>query len=175
MTQHLPHLEKLFENLLGIGYSPKSGPTAVYNCVAYAAGDEFHKWQGYRFAGYWPPEAKEGGDIAAIVSAFEKIGYVECDFDVALEAGYEKVAIYEKNKRWQHAARQREDGRWTSKIGDLEDIIHNTPFALAGDEYGEVVCFLKRSLSYPKPHFAPKTIIRQPRRRGRKGRKKRDS
>jgi hypothetical protein len=171
MIDRLQHIENLFPNLVDVGYSPKSNATTIYNCAAYAAGDEFHKWQGYRHAGYWPPRAKEGHDVAAIISAFKEIGYSECNFDAGLEAGFEKVAIYAKDNVWQHAARQCEDGRWTSKIGNLEDIIHKTPFALTGAEYGDVVCFLKRSRSFPKPSFHPEPIVKKPRQRGRKEKK----
>ena len=173
MIDRLEHIEHLFPNLVAIGYSPKSDPSTIYNCAAYAAGDEFHKWQGRKYAGYWPDSAEPGDGVSALVSAFEAIGYTECEFDPALEPGYEKVAIYAKElDRWQHAARQCEDGRWTSKIGNLEDIIHNTPFALAGSEYGDVVCFMKRSLSSQKPIFGPDPVVKKPLRRGRKGRKK---
>ena len=45
---------------------------------------------------------------------------------------------------WTHAARQLADGWWTSKLGPAEDIRHRTPQALAGDQYGQVVAFMKR-------------------------------
>lgn len=44
-----------------------------------------------------------------------------------------------------HAAKQLADGRWGSKIGQLEDIVHTTVEALSGSDYGEVVQFMKRS------------------------------
>lgn len=71
-------------------------------------------------------------------------GYVPCS-DGTLESGYEKIAIY-ANRRddWTHAARQRPDGWWTSKLGSDVDIIHLTPEDLEGVEYGTVVMFLKR-------------------------------
>ena len=43
-----------------------------------------------------------------------------------------------------HAAWQRPDGRWTSKLGDNEDIIHDKLDGLAGPKYGTVTVFLKR-------------------------------
>jgi len=147
MTDQLRHLEEIFPNLAASGYSPKSKKSHVYNCIAYAAGDEARKWAGYREVGYhWPEGAKEGYALDALVSAFEELEYVVCDSDF-LEADYEKVALYvDTDGIWTHAAKQCEDGRWTSKLGNWEDIIHRTPQAVAGPDpaYGEVACFMKR-------------------------------
>lgn len=147
MTEQLRHLELIFPNLAAAGYTPKSEKSPIYNCIAYAAGDETRKWVGYREAGYfWPDDAKEGHTLDALISAFEKLQYTVCDSD-SVEAEYEKVALYvDQDGLWTHAAKQFEDGRWTSKLGNLEDIIHQTPQAIAGPEpaYGRVACFMKR-------------------------------
>jgi hypothetical protein len=42
-------------------------------------------------------------------------------------------------------ARQLDDGKWASKLGQERDIIH-TLSGLEGAEYGTVVRFLKRAL-----------------------------
>ena len=55
-----------------------------------------------------------------------------------LESGFEKVALYGSGFMYTHAARQLPDGRWTSKLGQKEDITHNTPDDVAGGVYGEV-------------------------------------
>jgi hypothetical protein len=135
MTDRLPHLESIFPDLAAAGYSPKSEKSGVYNCIAYAAGDESRKWVGYREVGYyWPEGAKEGHTLDALVSAFEQLGYAICDSD-ALESEYEKIALYvDKDGLWTHAAKQCEDGQWTSKLGNLEDTIHRTPQAVAGPD-----------------------------------------
>jgi len=36
----------MFLELAAAGYSPKNEKSTVYNCIAYAAGDESRKWQG---------------------------------------------------------------------------------------------------------------------------------
>ena len=77
--------------------------------------------------------------------AFKEIGFDECD-DGSLESGYEKIAIYGSALMYTHAARQLADGKWTSKLGQLEDITHATPNDIAGGDYGEVVQFMKRKL-----------------------------
>ncbi len=133
MTGQLKHLEEIFPKLALIGYSPKSDPSTEYNCVAYAAGDETRKWEGYRELGYhWPEGATEGHSLEALVSAFQHLGYVPCEAE-SLETDIEKVAPFvDEDGLWTHAARQCGDGQWTSKLGRLEDIIHRTPHAVAG-------------------------------------------
>src|SRR5260370_21543528 len=147
MTIQFRHLEEIFPDLAATGYSPKSDKSPAYNCIAYAAGDETRKWVGYREVGYyWPEGAKEGHTLDALTSAFEQLGYAVCDID-ALEGEYENVALFLENEElWTHAAKQCEDGTWTSKLGILEDIIHQTPQAVSGPDpaYGQVACFMKR-------------------------------
>ena len=83
---------------------------------------------------------------AAFVEAFSTLGYEPCA-DGDLEDGFEKIAIYQSPGGIQHAARQLSTGRWTSKLGGLEDIEHASPAELEGAEYGEVVQYLRRAAS----------------------------
>jgi hypothetical protein len=146
MDRH-QHLEEIFPHLASAGYSPKSEKPRAYNCIAYAAGDETRKWVGYREIGYyWPDGAKEGHTLNALRSAFEQQGYAYCD-NSTLESEFEKVALYvDKDGLWTHAAKQTAGGVWTSKLGNLEDILHQTPEAVSGHDpaYGQVACFMKR-------------------------------
>jgi hypothetical protein len=58
--------------------------------------------------------------------------------------GYEKIAIYTKpDGRPTHAARQIDSDKWTSKMGQLEDIEHDIN-SLSGDIYGEPLVYMKR-------------------------------
>lgn len=147
MTGGLAHLESIFPGLAAAGYSPKSPQSTVYNCIAYAAGDESRKWQGYRESGYyWPEAATEGHTLEALTSAFARLGYSLCETG-ELEPEYEKVTLYvDQDGLWTHAAKQLPDGTWTSKLGNLEDIIHQTAEAVSGPDpaYGKVACFMKR-------------------------------
>lgn len=82
------------------------------------------------------------------MEAFGTLGYEECE-DGSFEAGYEKVALYAREKPdgslWPtHAARQLPNQRWTSKLGKLEDIIHDKPEVLSGPLYGEPVNYMRR-------------------------------
>ena len=64
------------------------------------------------------------------------------------EPGYEKIAIYVDRRGLPlHAARQLESGRWTSKMGELEDIEHDTLDALEGPKYGKPVRYLRRPVT----------------------------
>ncbi len=82
-------------------------------------------------------------NLPAFVAAFETLGYEPCA-DGALEGGFEKIAIYRSPSGVQHVARQLGTGRWTSKLGGLEDIEHDSPTELEGVEYGRVVQYLRR-------------------------------
>jgi hypothetical protein len=61
-----------------------------------------------------------------------------------LEPGFEKVVLYGSALLYTHAARQLPNGKWTSKLGALADIEHDTPEDVAGGVYGEVAGFMKR-------------------------------
>jgi hypothetical protein len=92
--------------------------------------------------GYWPEQAPREETLAAFVHAFETLGYSRCDSSEH-EPGFEKVALYAREGTPTHAARQLEDGKWTSKLGELEDIEH-TLEGIAGSSYGEVAQILRR-------------------------------
>lgn len=137
---------KFFPSLSKIGYRIHSPKTGKYNCIAHAANDETRKWDTYP-GYYWPKNAARGEGIDALVSAFEIIGYERCQ-DGKFEAAYEKVVLYaDGNGYWTHAAKQLDDGVWSSKLGDSFDIRHRTPQAVSGDLYGKVIYYMKRAKS----------------------------
>src|SRR5262245_37921429 len=141
-------LEQHFPNLAPTGYTVTSPATFVYNCIAWAAGitDDWW-WPDPMGVSTWPAPARREETLAAFVEAFRTLGYVPCD-DGAPEPGYEKVALYALAGVPKHAARQLPSGRWTSKLGELEDVEH-TLDGLVGTWYGDVVQFLKRPLPNP--------------------------
>src|ERR1043165_7434691 len=107
-------------------------PPEDYNCIAYAAGDTTKWWDNVR-----PPKMLKEFSIDGLKKAFAPLGYEPCP-DGTLEAGFEKVVFYVKpaTGKATHGARQLPDGRWTSKCGEEEDIIHDTPECLTSDLYG---------------------------------------
>src|SRR5689334_15720126 len=148
MPRH--ELERLFPNLRGSGYSIESRRNDFYNCIAWAAGVTDDWWWPEDRA-YWPVEPR-APTLASFIRAFETMGYEPCSTS-ELEPGYEKVAIYISEAGLPtHAARQLAAGDWTSKLGDMEDIIHRLD-GLEGPSpaYGRVEQVLRRPISRTKP------------------------
>src|ERR1700755_2516488 len=111
--------------------------TEEYNCIAWAAHDTEHWW--WPGGGFWPRGAAERETLAAFEAAFATRGFTRCE-SPALEAGYEKVALYAIDGVPTHAARQLADGSWTSKLGALEDVRHPLE-AFTVIDYGQPVRF----------------------------------
>lgn len=122
--------------------------TEDYNCLAFAAGETDCWWEPYvippsRPGIYWPPGVEPDNTIAAWSAALATKGFAPCA-DPSFEPALLKVALYEKAEQAVHAARQLKSGRWVSKLGDREDIIHDTPDCVGGGDYGRPMCFLAR-------------------------------
>jgi hypothetical protein len=144
-TDLLTQLSRPFPRLVEEGFSETSPATSRYNCLAWAAGRTDQWWWPDRFgAYYWPEAAPREETTESFVRAFETLGYARC-LDGGVEAGHEKVALYVRDGKPTHAARQLPDGTWTSKLGRQIDIRH-TLNALNGPAYGQIVVFLKRPL-----------------------------
>lgn len=136
IEQHWPNLN--LEN-----HNPKS-EQEMYNCIAWAANKNDEPWwpgvKGY----FWPTGFPKTETLDTFINVFEGyVGYERCE-DGLLEVGYEKVAIFSKGDKVKHMARQLENGKWTSKMGNYEDIEHNDLRAIEDGMYGKVVRFLKR-------------------------------
>jgi hypothetical protein len=96
---------------------------------------------------YWPPQADVGQGIEALVSAYKTLHYELCD-DGSVERGFEKIALFaDVHGEWTHAAKQLSDGRWSSKLGDAEDITHATTHGVEGSIYGQVKHYMRRASS----------------------------
>jgi len=107
----------------------------------------------------WPHGVPRQETIAAFVRMYEARGYQKC-IDGSLEAGIEKIALYGIPGPTglplpTHAAYQLENGNWTSKLGDFEDIEHFLVEKLNGPRYGAVALYMKRQRQVrlpPPPH-----------------------
>ena len=95
---------------------------------------------------YWPEGVPRVNTTEAFIQAYETIGYKTCDTP-DLEPGMEKIVIYANNGVLDHAARQLPNGRWTSKIGEYEDIQHDINAFKGGKYFGEITVILKRPIS----------------------------
>lgn len=142
LSTEVTEINKLFPQLVPGRYRVTSPPDLKYNCIAWAAGDDYRMWWPAQFA-YWPRGVDRSSTLEAFIAAFETLGYRRVP-NGNLELSVEKIAIYaSRSNEPQHAARQLPSGQWASKLGKLEDIEHELS-ALEGSCYGSVVCFLGR-------------------------------
>jgi hypothetical protein len=124
------------------------GPFPRYNCWAFAAGETLRRWEPDPSGQYyWPDVAPREYTVPAFMAAYKSIGYKHCA-NALPERSCEKIVIYATaDGRVTHAARQLSDGRWISKLGDAEDIIHQRPESLSSMVYGQPVQFMKRPIA----------------------------
>jgi hypothetical protein len=137
-------LKMLFPKLAS-GYTTSSPRNQAYNCIAWAAEDTRTWWWPEPGAegAFWPADVSREATLASFRGLFASLGYVECDV-AALDPGVTKIALFaDAAGLLLHAARQSRNGRWTSKLGELEDIEHGL-HDLEGEEYGNVVLLMKR-------------------------------
>ena len=91
---------------------------------------------------YWPAGAPREGTLSAFLAADSTLGYTPTTV-ATLEPNVGKVAIYTRSGLPTNAARQLPSGRWTSKLGEAEDIQHELA-DLVGPVYGDVSVILSR-------------------------------
>jgi hypothetical protein len=142
-----------FPNLRRPEYRVTSDETPVYNCIAHAAGKNDKWWWPADAEGaYWPSGIDKKETIDGFILAYQTEGYVVCE-GRELETGFDKIAIYvDELGTPTHAARQLSDGSWCSKLGQWEDIQHQTLEALETGEdenyqglaYGKVALIMRR-------------------------------
>ncbi len=137
-------------NLTAANAEVISNDDPYYNCAAFAAGDEKRRWwpvdptiaPGY----YWPEGFNLDESTETILATFEKhLGYERCETG-DFEEGYIKVAVYELGGEPKHVCVQLPNGKWKSKLGVLQDIVHETLSALSGPFYGKAVRFLRKRM-----------------------------
>jgi hypothetical protein len=129
-----------------------SKDTPVYNWIAWAYNiDNRWMWPNtgeYDFLDgvhYWPSDQILDCNIQNFIDAFSLKGYEICK-NSNFEEGYRKIALYviPGTNMCTHAARQKSNGYWTSKLGASNDIQHSTPDEIENNLYGVVHCFMKR-------------------------------
>lgn len=141
----LPRIMRLrFPNLTDDNHSIMSPTSDNYNCIAWAYEDSNKvMWPGESPDYYWPTDVISADETRALIQLFLDAGYEECDTGEQ-EDGFKKVAIYGDEEGPHHAALQLASGRWTSKLGKLQDIEHDTLEVLEGKDYGWAFVFLKK-------------------------------
>lgn len=141
-------IERDFPSLAANGYKLTSPDSIDYNYVAWAAEDEENWWwPDSENIHYWPPDIPREETLEAFQQAFQTLAYKICQNN-AFEEGFQKIAIYaDSNKVPKHVARQLANGKWTSKLGQDEDIEHDNLQGLSGQPgYGKVSCIMKRKI-----------------------------
>ncbi len=139
-------IERDFPNLAACGYKLTSPDSPDYNCVGWAAQDDQRWWwPDADDIHYWPPNVPRELTLEAFQQAYQTLGYEVCQ-DETLEEKFQKIAIYtDYDNIPTHVARLLPNGKWTSKLGQDEDIEHNNLQGLTGQPgYGEVACIMKR-------------------------------
>lgn len=141
-----------FPKLVAGAFLPTSKATPRYNCIAFAAGDERHWWQGERNGSryYWPYGFPRTTDVKTVARIFKERGF-ELTENRDVESGFEKIAIYADIDDLEFSHIARSDGTvWTSKLGSGQDIHHFSLDVLEGnemDEYGVVDSVYRRPLT----------------------------
>lgn len=146
-------LEQDYPHLATRGYTLRSPKTVLYNCFAWAAGDGRRWWEPGQDT-YWPPGVDTNLTLESLMAAYATLGYRACA-SASKERGWEKIAIYIDELGPTHAARQRGNGVWTSKLGKDHDIDHQHLEALEGPSYGRVAAYMRRPRSTRKRSRKP--------------------
>jgi hypothetical protein len=121
-----------------------SPATDEYNCFAWAASITSDRWEPDPLGQFfWPQTVMRSYELDSYIAAFRTVGFEVCS-NGSLENGIEKIAIYVDGGQPQHAARQLENGNWTTKFGDFEDIEHTDLACLHGPVYGSVHLYMWR-------------------------------
>ena len=149
-------IEERLPNIVG-HYEETSKATINYNCLSWAVEitDTFLDPQA-RCVGYsWPDGAEREWTIAGCRQVLARYGYIEECGDGGFEDECVKVAMYvDEHGTPTHFARQIHGGKWTSKLGDLIDVVHDNLSCIEGhdcEHYGTAKYFFKEKK-------APKTI-----------------
>lgn len=153
LREQMPHV--------GGRYERSSDPTIDYNCLSWAVEriDTFFDPL-YHLPGYsWPPGVIRSWSIEGCSGVLEFYGYVRCD-DGSFEDGVTKVVMFLGNGVPTHFARQVQGDKWTSKLGDAIDIVHDDLECIICEGYGEPRYFFKKNearVKWPPKAEAPNT------------------
>lgn len=128
----------------GVNFKFTSEQTWDYNCVAYVLGIK-DDWIDF----YYTADGSVSMDLGinSYIDLFKNHGFSICKND-SLQKGFEKIAIFEDSNKWfSHVSLQLSDGKWTSKMGEYEDIKHTDLESVSNGIYGTSVVFMKREIT----------------------------
>jgi hypothetical protein len=151
-------IDDLFPSVAASGYRITSPKDNTYNCLAWAAGG-CTQWWWPTVGGreFWPVGIPRVETLEAVKQAFMAFGYEVCTGEER-EPGFERIALFADTEGFPlHASRQLPNGRWTSKLGELEDVEHALR-DLEGQEYGSVVLVMRRALPGAEKEESPRVV-----------------
>jgi hypothetical protein len=133
----------VFPNSLTEPFEKTSEQTDDYNCIAWAYGINNKKLWPNALGYDWPRDVPNVPKLESFIILFEKIGFKKCK-NGCLKIGYDKIAIYCDIKgEPKHASKQLSDGKWSSKLGRMEDVSH-TVFSMSDGFYGNITTYMER-------------------------------
>jgi hypothetical protein len=134
-----------FPNSLKEPFLHTSNETINYNCIAWSVRDDSKWWWPDNYS-YWPSHISKENNVKSFVELYESYGYCQCS-DGLYEPGVEKIVLFaDKDGKPTHAARQLENGNWTSKLGEYIDVEHSLE-SLSGGSYGNPIAFFRKSIN----------------------------
>lgn len=129
---------------LDSGFKITSPDDSFYNCIAWAARESQRWW--WPEGGYWPQGVSRALTVASFLDAFGTLGYRRCK-DGKNQLFFEKVVLYvNRTGEPTHMARQLIGGRWTSKLGESNDITHIEVEGVEGQAYGTALLYMRRPI-----------------------------
>jgi hypothetical protein len=135
---------RLFPQIHEGNHRKTSDPDSSYNCLAWASHHTDRWLDPLKPMGYWPPDVPLRLTLNNLTIIYGAEGWSRCD-SPDVEPGYEKLAIYTDRRGLPlHAARQLANGKWTSKLGELEDIEHDDLQIFDGSSYGTPARYMRR-------------------------------
>lgn len=143
-SERADELAGIFPKLAAEGFEIVDPPSNQYNCIAFAAGDT-GKWWSIHQPDYWPTHATRSNSIESLVEVFAGLGFERCR-DSRTEPGFGKVALYQQQGAWTHAAVQTPRRVWLGRTDPGLIIEHRNPELLAGGAYGNPTTHMQRSL-----------------------------
>ena len=152
------HIKGAFPSLVNDECFSIIGYGQEYNCLAHAANEtRWFYWPSTKEtqiahligACKWPNSVPNSEEKEVLIQFYKEFKYEVCK-DAEYAEGFKKIALYEKDNKFTHAARQLthgdRKGKWSSKLGPNELILHKTPSSVEGQIYGNVFCYMKKSM-----------------------------
>lgn len=139
-----------------MGWTKSSEENHGYNCIAWALRlNNIWLWPAGDWA--WPRPHPAEVTVQEFIDVFALFGFELCTSWI-FEAGQEKIALYTLDGKPTHAARQLQNGKWTSKLGAAIDITHDRVADFPNDgqyacRYGGAHYFFRRERCKAHPTY----------------------